>query len=173
MRERVLVLDASAIINYLAKFGNIDGEAYITERAIEEIESEDGRMRVQQLIEMGKLHIRKPDKNYVRKVIEAARRTGDLVELSAADIDTLALALELMNSNRNVLLITDDYSIMNVAYSLGIKFLSLFMKPIREYREYIYICRTCNFSTREPPKNFICPRCGDKLVRRIRKRFRI
>lgn len=169
----ILILDASAIINYLAKFGNIDKEAYITASAINEIRSEASSLRIDQLVLTGKLHIAHPDEVYIKEVIRTARRIGNIHDLSNADIETLALALKFVKEGKKAILITDDYSMMNVAYALNIRFKSLLVKPIREYREYIYICQTCHFSTREPPSDLKCPHCGDMLVRRIRRRIRI
>ena len=171
--ETIFILDASAIINYLAKFGNINKKAYITTSAINEIKSEASSLRIVQLISTGKLHIADPDEVYIKEVIRIARRVGNIYDLSNADIETLALALEFAKNGKKVILITDDYSMMNVAYALKLRFKPLLVKPIREYREYIYVCRTCHFSTREPPSDLKCPRCGGMLVRRIRRRVRI
>ena len=65
----ILILDASAIINYLAKFGNIDKEAYITTSAINEIRSETSSLRIDQLVLAGKLHIAHPDEVYIKEFV--------------------------------------------------------------------------------------------------------
>ncbi|HEX69286.1 MAG TPA: hypothetical protein ENG10_03210, partial [Candidatus Bathyarchaeota archaeon] len=54
--------------------------------------------------------------------MQQSKRTGDFKYLSQADIEVLALALQLKNSGENPTVVTDDYSMQNVANKLGIEF---------------------------------------------------
>lgn len=58
-----------------------------------------------------------PKKRYVKKVMEEAKKIGFLEKLSDADIEVLALALE-----RNGVILTNDFSIQNLARRLKIRF---------------------------------------------------
>ena len=72
------------------------------------------------LISSGVLVIQDPIMESVDKIINTANHLGDIKKLSKADISILSLAYQL-----NKTLVSDDYSIQNVAKFLGIKTISL------------------------------------------------
>ncbi|WP_456471609.1 PIN domain-containing protein, partial [Methanocaldococcus sp.] len=111
-----IVLDASAVIH---GFNPIEGEYYITPKAYEEVR--ENRIYLDQAINLGKLKIVEPKKEFIEKVKEVVKKTGDL--LSEADIETLALAYQL-----KALLYTDDYGMQNIAKKLNIKFKGIYYK---------------------------------------------
>lgn len=63
-------------------------------------------------------------------MLETAQKSGDLPVLSHADIEAIALALP-----KSATLVTDDYAMQNVAEYLGIKWLSVHHRGIRERRQ--------------------------------------
>jgi UPF0271 protein len=81
----------------------------------------------------------------------------------------LALALELKAAGYNPQVVTDDYSIQNVATQMGIEFASLATFGIRRLLEWIRYCPACH---REYPANYSstkCTACGTDLKRKPRK----
>lgn len=74
----------------------------------------------------------------VKRVREAAAKTGDIRRLSETDIEILALAHELGYE-----LITDDYSIQNLAKVIGVKTRGMQQSGIRELFEWRAKCTGC------------------------------
>ncbi len=102
------------------------------------------------------LTISEPTSESVRKVKEAASRTGDSTRLSPTDVEVLALALEL-----NAQVLSDDYSLQNVATYLGIPFKPIGLRGIKDLRKWLWRCTGCGrVFDKEMPE---CPVCGSKL----------
>lgn len=120
--------------------------------------------------ESGKLLVRAPSERYLRGVEICATEVGDLFFLSETDKQVLALALELKVSNcGNPQIVTDDYSIQNVAKRLGIESTSLVTFGIRRVLEWMRYCPACH---KEYPANYAhseCETCGTQLKRKPRK----
>jgi UPF0271 protein len=90
------------------------------------------------------------------RVAEAAEGTGDRVRLSPTDQELLALALE-----RHATLVTDDYSIQNVARVLGVPFLAVMERGITEVRQWHLRCTGCGEYFQSPVRE--CPVCGSAV----------
>ena len=115
-----------------------------------------------ELLEGISLTVLSPQAESVEKVREAAESTGDIYRLSETDIDVLALALEL-----NAIILTDDYSIQNLARILDIKYQEGAESGIQEIFEWNYKCTGCSRTyENEPPE---CPVCGSD-IKMIRKK---
>ena len=113
------------------------------------------------------LQLAQPGPQAMEQVKEASRRTGDMGRLSRTDSELVALSLEL-----GATLISDDYSIQNVALELGVKVLSLSERGIQEKRNWTLRCRGCGRyfqDERLQEKGALCPVCGSGL-RKVRKR---
>jgi endoribonuclease Nob1 len=114
------------------------------------------------LIGVGNLIVIDPEEQYLEKIIFVAKKTGDYLTLSQADLSILALAFQLQMT-----LISDDYAVENVATFLQIPFKTIGTKGIAAVRKWIAFCKTCgrayNSSTNE------CLICGNKLKRRFKK----
>lgn len=134
-------------------------DCYTTYSVINELESKQMKGTVELLFEIG-LKVLDPSEDSRNRVKENAQATGDIARLSNTDIDILALALEL-----NATIVTDDYSIQNIAEVAGIKYLPLAQKGIEKKIFWKYRCRGCGkyFSTFVPT----CTICGSK-VRTVR-----
>jgi UPF0271 protein len=162
---QVIILDATAFyagIPYsgLAKY-------YTTDSVVREISHRKKKITsVQDLIETGKLKIYDPVDEYLQIVENAAHKTGDVTQLSKTDISIIALALEFKNRNLKVTLISDDYSVENLANKLGIFTASVSTEGIKKIVEWKIYCGGCgkifkNFSSR------ICDVCGSTLKRKF------
>lgn len=147
------VLDASAVL--CGKDLLLSGEVYIPPSVIEELGEGKYRRKVEVLLAI-KITEKLPATESREKIRRSAEQTGDLLRLSETDIDVLALAFEL-----NATILTDDYSIQNVARHMGIEYEVVSEKGIREEFKWEYVCIGCR---RRFDKAVIeCPICGAKV----------
>lgn len=170
--NRVLILDTSA---FLAGFDSFSvGERQITSPRVEdEIRANSMTwVRFKTAVENGKLVVKTPSEGCKRKIEESAVSVGDTFFLSETDKEILALALEMKSGGCNPQIVTDDYSIQNVAARLGIEFAPLATFGIRRVLEWKRYCPACH---REYPADYgdtSCTVCGTDLKRKPRKSLR-
>ncbi|MCD6508996.1 MAG: nucleotide-binding protein [Thermoprotei archaeon] len=173
---RIYVLDSSAIINYLNRYYAPGLCYYTTNSVLEEVKSSLSRIRLECSMLRGELRILDPTPEDIEEVVKNAKRTGDFFKLSKTDIEVLALALRLKRGGGDVVIITDDYAIMNLSIRLRVPFKPALMSPISEYREVILVCPVCHYKVRideEGGQGVVCPLCGTELKLVIRRRKRI
>jgi len=89
-------------------------------------------------------------------VKEAARKSGDIGRLSDVDVTVLALALDVSGE-----ILTDDYSIQNVASILNIPYRPVGMQGIKKVEKWNYRCVGCGKWYKEDVKE--CSICGHSL----------
>jgi UPF0271 protein len=126
-------------------------------------------VRFNTAVESGKIRIKMPTEEFSNKIRESASKVGDSYLLSETDMQLLALALELKASGEQPEIITDDYSIQNVAKQNGIAFYALATFGIRRLLEWIRYCPACH---REYPVNSSfssCQVCGTELKRKPKR----
>jgi len=122
-------------------------------------------VKVSALMESGRLRIVDADKESFNKVLEAAKNSAD-TKLSNADISLLALAVFLLAGGREVTVVSDDYSIQNVASHLGLKFSSVMTQGIAKSVKWVIYCSGCGKSfSRDVPKK--CDVCGTGIKRKF------
>jgi endoribonuclease Nob1 len=145
------VLDASAFLSGL----QFVGELYTVPSVLAELRRHEFTPTLEAFLAT---HVRvfSPDPGVVAKIRSASERTGDDPRISPTDRDLLALALEL-----GATLITDDYSIQNVAQSLGIPYEAALAPGIREQWQWSYRCTACGATW--PEWHEECPTCGRPL----------
>jgi UPF0271 protein len=165
-------LDTSA---FLAGFDPFRvGEKQTTVPSVEE-EMRSNSMtwvRFKAATESAKILVKRPSDEALEKVEECAIELGDSFFLSETDKEVLALALELKATRSKPQIVTDDYSIQNVAKGLGIGFTSLATFGIRRVLEWMRYCPACH---REYPANCTfteCTICGTNLKRKPRKQLK-
>ena len=162
-RTKKAVIDSAFFIQ------GIDVEGLTTPGVVEEVKDPESRLFLEGLIGAGKVRVLSPSKESVEAVREAAKRTGELGELSEADLEVLALAYEV-----NGVLLTDDYNLQNIARTLGIEFKTL-KRGIKRVIRWNYACIGCGKKFEEMPPEGICPDCGSPvrlIPRRKRKKKR-
>ena len=146
----MIILDSSAFFSMDAL---PDGDHACPPGVIRELEKhEDPRLSLWE----GMINVVDCSKESLTAVDEAAERTGDGGRLSPVDRTVLALALDLKGE-----IWSDDYSIQNVAASMGIAFRPIGMKGIKKVFRWGYRCVGCG---KRYEKNMPdCPICGSAL----------
>ncbi len=167
--KRVIVLDTSAFLAGFDPF-SLSEEQVTVPKVEEEIRKNSIILvRFKTALENGKLKVKAPSEEFLNKVKASSTKVGDSFLLSETDIQLLALALELKAIGYTPQIVTDDYSIQNVATQLGIEFLALATFGIKRLLEWIRYCPACyreypaNCSTKE------CQVCGTELKRKPRR----
>jgi UPF0271 protein len=98
----------------------------------------------------------------IKKVKDAARKSGDDGRLSDVDVSVIALAIDL-----DGIVLTDDFSIQNVCKIMGIEYVSVGTKGIKKVEKWNYRCNGCGKWHKE--KQNECLICGSSM-RACRKR---
>jgi UPF0271 protein len=157
------VIDAAAFYAGTA-FLSSDQQLFSTPQVLDEVgHIKSQYAAVEALRDSGRLVVQAPVPQQVDLVLQAAQKTGYGGQLSNADMSIIALALEL-----KVPLVTDDFSVANVAATLEIPVRPATSgKEIKQIRRWIYYCSACGktFS----PEQKECPLCGNKLKRKYKK----
>ena len=130
-------------------------------------------MRFNAAIENRKLTVRSPKNSVFQNIQEASRKIGDMRYLSEADLQVLALALELKNRGLSPVIVTDDYSIQNVANKIDVEFTSLMTFGIKFRFKWILYCPACYRKYPSDYKFKVCEVCGTELKRKPKKKTRL
>ncbi len=165
----VFVIDTSAIFNRL-QYAAEEIQLVTTPMLEKEMYKKGLKETVELLIATQKLRIIEPSLESLNKIKEAANQLGDLPYLSEPDQQLLALALDLTLNEFQVVIITDDYSVQNVAKRLSLEYKTTSQLGIREVIKWETYCPGCYFKNSRLKKAEPCPICGTALKRRaIRK----
>ncbi len=144
------VLDSSVL--YYGKDLPLERELVISPGVVRELTKEGMGQRLE-LLMATRIRVASPSRRSLAKVKEAAEKTGDSRRLSDTDLEILALAEELGYE-----LLTDDYSIQNLARTIGVSAHGLDQRGIREVFEWDAKCRGCGKILPADTKE--CPVCG-------------
>jgi UPF0271 protein len=150
---RTYVLDTSAFIYEMRPEGDLETVPAVY------AEVKDDRSRLKLELMEG-LRVIEPGEQYVGRASAAARETGDDRRLSRADGDLIALALEEKDAGKDVVILSDDYAVQNVARRLGIPFQSLRQKKSRFEIVWEKRCTGCG---RRYAAGEVCEVCGSPL----------
>ncbi|MEM3793767.1 MAG: PIN domain-containing protein [Candidatus Bathyarchaeia archaeon] len=165
------VLDTCALISGLNPL-QIEGEVYSVPMVLEELEWEGlAQVRLEAALASGKLILRDPTPGSEGEIMRIARELGEDVALSKADVKVLALALDLKNSGKGPVIISDDYSIQNLARRLGIRCLSLTTFGISYAFDWEFYCPACH--RKYVGERETCSVCGTKLKRGVVKKAKV
>ena len=178
MKEKpfIYIFDANIFLTGI-DFNVIEGIIYTTPSVIEEIKAsrykEKNRNIINKIyvaIETRKLNIRSPKKDYVIKIGEVSKKTGDFNALSDADKELIALTLELIEKQgERVKIYSNDYSVENLCSELNIPYSPLFKDGIETKIIWEIYCPFCRNVLKAEEINKICEICGSKLRRRPKK----
>jgi UPF0271 protein len=165
----IFVIDTSAIFHRI-QYAAEDIQLATTPLLEKEMQQKGLKETLDLLISAQKLRILEPTPASLKQVRAAANQLGDLDNLSNPDLQLLALALDLTTHNYHPVLITNDYSIQNVAQSLSLDFRGTNQPGIREVIQWETYCSACGHKTSNLSKNEPCPVCGTPLKRRAVKK---
>lgn len=168
----MVILDTPAFLAGFDPF-SVSEDQVTTPRVESEIRS--NRMiqtRVQAAVDNGRLMVREPSEEFMRIVETSASSLGDAFFLSETDKQILALAVEIKASARDPQIVTDDYSIQNVATKLGIDYVPLATFGIRRLLEWMRYCPACHREYPADCRLTQCAICGTELKRKPRKKLK-
>jgi len=167
--HRVVVLDTSAFLAGFDPF-TLGDEQFTVPKVEEEIQRNSMiKVRFNTAIESGKVKVKAPSEEFSTAAKSSACKVGDSYKLSEADMQLLALALELKAQGFTPQIVTDDYSIQNVAAQLGIEFLALVTFGIKRLLEWIRYCPACYRQYPAECKFKECQVCGTELKRKTKR----
>ena len=154
----VHVIDTSTIFMRKAYYENM----VTIPEVVDEIKDENSQLYFSLL----NLRVEEASERNVERVVEVAVKTGDIHKLSRTDIKLIAKALDLREKGEDVVLVTDDYSIQNVAMSLGLKVDNIVQPKISKRFRWIKICKGCGRKV----DGEICPICGSEaIIKKVRR----
>ena len=123
--KRVIVLDTSAFVAGFDPF-SLSVEQVTVPKVEEEIKRNSmNKLRFETALENGKVKVKAPSQEFINQIRLSSSKVGDSFKLSETDIELLALALELKSTGYSPQVVSDDYSIQNVASKLEIEFSAL------------------------------------------------
>ncbi len=166
--SEIFILDATALISGLDP-NIIDRALWTVAEVIDEIKDSQSKLRIEMAIENKTIKIGRPSAIAIDKIQQVAEKSGDIVVLSDTDIKILSLALELKDEGHEVVILTDDYSVQNVASRLKIESKAYSTAGIRYEIKWELYCPSC-FQSIEmyntKGKQTFCEICGTKMKRR-------
>jgi len=165
--RKAFVLDTSAFIEGYEPTG-YGLELYTVPEVFDELRDTIVRMRVQAALDSGKLTVETPKEEFTGEVMRAAQEMGDFASLSTTDVSILALALQLRTVHVDLTLISEDYSVQNVASRLGIKYRSVATLGISRGIVWETYCPGCHRTYDELAPGEDCPICGTRLKKKPR-----
>ena len=168
---RAILLDTTAfIIGYEAS--DVDVEHYTVPAVREELRKGGlPQLRLETAMRTGRLKVVSPESRYVSEAEAVAAALGEVDVLSHTDRELLALGLQLMAEGKNPVVVSDDYSIQNVADRLGLRYTSLTTHGIKRRFDWVIYCPGCRRAFSRIQPGGICPACGTALRRKpVKKR---
>ena len=165
----VVVLDTSAFLAGYDPFAHSEEQVTVPKVEEEILRNSMIKMRFETAVESGKVKVRAPTKESSNAAKGSASKVGDSFKLSEADMQLLALALELKQEGYAPQIVTDDYSIQNVATQMGIGFSALATFGIKRLLEWIRYCPACHKEYPANTKSKECQVCGTELKRKPRR----
>jgi UPF0271 protein len=158
MKKQVFIIDTSAILS--GKPIRFNHVKIVTTPAVSDELKPGGRdFRTFELLKETGLGIYAPSQETINHVKKTAKETGDDTRLSFADIEIVALAIDINKEpDQEAIILTDDYSIQNVASTLHIQFQAFSQNGITKKFKWVSRCPGCKKQFNEITK--ICPICG-------------
>ena len=152
------VLDTSAILS-----GKFFGEDITTSpKILEEIKPKGHSRRLLEYMLCIGMKVVEPPTEAIELIERTATKTGDIANLSDADIEVIALAYYLQS-----VLLTDDYSLQNIAAELKLSYASILEEGIKEKILWDYRCKSCGKFFDKYYKT--CVICGGDIKRTLKK----
>jgi rRNA maturation endonuclease Nob1 len=158
--EVAYVLDAAGF--FASYHLLVNGIVYTTQDVVKEVKDVDSLRTLKIGFSAGKVVIKNYSAASLNKVKELASELGELGRLSKTDLGLLALVSDLLKECKEVIVVSDDRSVQNVALALGARIVGIKRRELHRPRRYVYICPSCGRIFKEPGR---CPYCGVELKR--------
>jgi endoribonuclease Nob1 len=170
MSKDIFIIDTSAILS--GRLPNLK-EAMVatTPEVADELKPGGQDYRNFQYLKEKGLKIIKPEKKYVKEIKTNSEKLGEKNRVSEPDIELLALGLQLKNDKYNVIILTDDFSIQNIAEHLKIKYQNINQRRIKEKFKWETRCQGCGKKFKKDVD--ICPVCGTETKKVVGKKTKI
>jgi UPF0271 protein len=163
----IYVLDAAALFASYQLMLPHNSKAVTTKEVVEEVRDLGSRTSLELSLSAGKLVVVEVPNEFLVEAVRVARDLGEFSKLSKADISLTALMIMLVRvcGGVDVLVVTDDYSIQNIATYLGLKVLGVKRRTIDRVVKYVSVCRLCGYVD-TTGLGVVCPVCGGFMSRR-------
>ena len=158
-----LILDSSAFIQGLDPQNEA---AYTVPLVVGELRDGFIAARLRSMESTGRLKVVEPKESYLDIVEDESLRMGESHVLSATDKQVLALGLQLRDVMLEPVIVSDDYSVQNMADALGLGYRGLATPGIKRQFTWTLYCPGCRREYAEPQPDDVCPICGTELKRR-------
>jgi len=141
--DTVYVIDTSALLSG-KQFDTSKGDIVTADLIADEL-SEGGRdYRMFEYLKAKGLTIHTPTKDSLELIKRTAQSHGEEKRLSRADVHLLALSVDVRDGwEKKPVILTDDYSIQNIAAILDIAFEPLSQKGITKKFKWVRRCQGC------------------------------
>jgi len=164
--RRAVILDTTAFIAGVSASGLHDEVYSVPDVEKELTKNSIAKLRFNTAIRTGRLKLREPSAHALNVAREVSKEVGDLLFLSDADMKILALAVQLKEEGYTPTIITDDYSIQNVAKKLAVNYASVTIYGIKFHLKWLLYCPACHKKYPPDYKFEKCETCGTKLKRK-------
>ena len=161
--EICYVLDASAFINGFELTSNNN---FTVPEITAEIKDFESRLTFDMTIDECKLTIHEVPNKYVNCVNEIISESGDILRLSLPDKKLISLAYMFSKEGRNVMVITDDYTIQNTLKILRIPYSGVITEGIKEVYNWKKVCEGCKKEYSEDYPFDDCEICGSRIFKK-------
>lgn len=148
-------------------------ETYTTSEVLSELHSRVLDIRSSASILQDRLKVVDPLPEFIDSADKATLVTGDKSELSKTDLSVIALTLQLNSQGKDIILISDDYRVQNVAEHLGLKYQSMGTSGIKKGFIWQTLCKSCGKKFPATYKDNSCEVCGGNLIKRVKTRKRL
>ncbi len=168
---RIYVLDTGVLVSTWTD-KKMDSTFVTTPNIIDEVRNRLSRFRAETLVLLERMDERTPREEDVKRVESASTSAGDRSKLSQNDIEIIALALTISGEDSDITLVSTDFAVLNTASHLGLKILD----PKKKFGQEItwaMKCPACNYKSKTPTRETVCPVCGTEMRRTPLKRRRL
>ncbi len=157
---KVFIIDTSAVLS--GKPINIENAKLVTTSLVQNELKPGGKdYKIFQFLKEKGLIVMAPSNESIETINKTSNNTGDKNRLSDADKEILALALDINKDKKEAIILTDDYSIQNIANVLKIKYQNISQPGITKKFKWTYQCSGCCKKFKENIN--ICPICGASI----------
>ena len=166
--KKIYILDTSAVLSG-KPIDLYNSTIATTPRMSDELKPSGRDYQAFQYLKEKGLSLLYPTQESIKEIERTAIDTGDISRLSEADKELLAVALDIKKkAEKSPVILTDDYSIQNVAYVLDIEYENISEPGIKKRYKWITRCRGCG---KKFEKSIMkCPICGSKTKNIIQKK---